>query len=57
MRSAVHTWLPVLACVAVIGVLARTSLGDGLEGAILIAGAVLALLLLDAVVRRGSRRR
>ena len=55
MRSA-RLYLPVVVCLVVIAIVALTSSADGFEGLLLIAGAVLAIGVLDLFSRRGGKR-
>lgn len=54
MRTA-RLYLPVAVCVAVVAVVVVTRSAAGLEGLLLIAGAVLALGVLDLFSRRAGR--
>lgn len=54
MRSA-RLYLPVVLCLAVIAAVVLTSSADGLEGLLLIAGAALAIAVLDLFSRRAGK--
>ncbi len=56
MRSA-RLYLPIVVCLVVIAAVALTSSADGLEGLLLIAGAVLAIAVLDLFSRRAGKTR
>ncbi len=48
-------YLPIVICLAVIAVIALTQSAHGLEGVLLIAGAVFAIAVLDLFSRRAGR--
>lgn len=54
MRRA-RLYLPVAICLAVIAAIALTQSAHGLEGLLLIAGAALAIAVLDLFSRRAAR--
>lgn len=54
MRRA-RLYLPIVICLAVIAVIALTQSAHGLEGVLLIAGAVVAIAVLDLFSRRAAR--